>query len=110
MTVNQKFWLDYFKEGTAPATAPEYIKKASAIIEVTNLAEEERMVITALEKWENNRQAEIHQGFLEGEQKGFLEGQTKKTVEFAKAMLKNGESVDKIAVYTGFPIDFIKSL
>ena len=114
LTVNQESWLEYFKTGTARAGAPDYIKKASSIIEFSNLAEEERNVITALEKWENDRQAEIHYGFLEGRHEGLLEGllegQNKKAIEFAKAMLKNGEAKEKIALYTGLAIEDIQSL
>ena len=102
LTTNQKHWLDYFNSGVVDASAPKYIKKASNIIEFTNLAKEEKMVIDMLEKAEAIRVAEIHQDFLDG--------QDKRTIEFAKIMLNKGEPIEKIVEYTGLSADYIKSL
>ena len=102
LTTNQKHWHDYFNTGTADISAPEYIIKACEIIDYTNLAEEEKMVITALEKWEDIRMAEIHQGFLDGKDRQIR--------EFAKLMLKNGESIEKIMLYTGLSEESIQLL
>ena len=106
LTPNQKHWHDFFNNGVVDASAPDYIKKASQVIEYTNLAEEERMVIAALERAEADRVAEIHQGFLDGQ----LEGQKAEKLRTARNMLNNGESVEKIQLYTGLSADFIKSL
>ena len=102
LTTNQKYWLDYFNNGAVDASAPEYIKKAGNIIEFTNLAEEEKMVIDVLEKAEAIRVAEIHQGFLDGIADG--------VAKVAKSLLEDGEPVEKIMKHTGLSEKEIKSL
>ena len=57
-TDNQRYWRDYFNTGEADSKAPDYIKKASRIIEYINLCEEERNVLSTLERLEANEQAE----------------------------------------------------
>jgi len=110
LTINQKHWHDYFTTGTVDESAPDYIKKASKVIEFANLAEEEKIVIEALEKAEAIRIDEIHQGFLDGQQKGFLSGQDNRSVEIARNMLQNNEPLEKIKIYTGLTVDYIESL
>ena len=83
-------------------SAPDYIKKASNIIEVANLAEEEKRVIAALEKAEAIRVAEIHQGFLDGEDN--------RSIKTAKVMLEDGEPIERIMRYTDLSETEIKSL
>ena len=41
-TANQRHWYHYFKTGEADPQAPDYIKKASQIIDWGNLRKEER--------------------------------------------------------------------
>jgi hypothetical protein len=102
LTTNQRHWLEYFKGDVVDASAPDYIRKASQVIEYTNLAEEEKVVIAALEKAEADRVAEIHQGFLDGRQT--------ERMEFAKIMIKNGEPIEKITMYTNLSSEYVKSL
>ncbi|MCL2047405.1 MAG: PD-(D/E)XK nuclease family transposase [Defluviitaleaceae bacterium] len=126
LTANQGHWLDYFNKGVVDRTAPDYIKKASQVIEFTNMAEEEKIVIAELEKAEAIRVAENQQsfldgqnqgfiegqnrGFLEGQNQGFLEGQQILKVETAKLMLSYGEPIEKIIRFTGLSADFVESL
>jgi predicted transposase/invertase (TIGR01784 family) len=59
-TVNQKHWRDYFLTGTVAETAPDYIKKAANVIQYSNLNKEERKMLDALERVEQNRLCEDH--------------------------------------------------
>ena len=102
LTTNQRHWLDYFTTGVVDDSAPDYIKKASQVIEFANLAEEEKIVVEALEKAEAIRIAENHQSFLDG--------QDKRTVEIARNMMQNNEPLEKIKIYTGLSADYIESL
>ncbi|MCL1996673.1 MAG: PD-(D/E)XK nuclease family transposase [Defluviitaleaceae bacterium] len=101
LTTNQRHWLDYFNHGTVNDNAPDYIKKASYLIELVNLAEEEKMIVQALEKAEAIRIAEIDQGRFEGRVEGRMEGHLEKALQIAQAMLEDGESFAKIKRYTG---------
>ena len=98
LTANQRHWLDYFNSGVVNADAPDYIKKASRLIELVNLAEEEKMIIAALEKAEAIRIAEIDQGRFE------------KAIEIAMRMLSKKEPLEKIIDYTELPPNEILAL
>ncbi|MCL1997847.1 MAG: PD-(D/E)XK nuclease family transposase [Turicibacter sp.] len=101
LTVNQRHWLDYFNSGVISADAPNYIKKASRLIELVNLAEEEKMIVAALEKAEAIRIAEIDQGRFEGRLEGLLEGRVEGRVE---GRLETALSL----LHDGFPIEMVK--
>ena len=105
-TVNQQHWRDYFKTGVVSSDAPEYIRKASSIIEYYNLTEEERDMAIALEKAQAIIDAEINSSFFDGKE----EGRAEEKFDIAKAMLNDGEPLEKIVKYTGFTVDFIKTL
>jgi hypothetical protein len=64
--------------------APDYIKKASRIIELDNLNEEERKVATiyelAEEAWEND----VSGAYLLGKDEGVLDGKIEDTVNMVK--------------------------
>jgi len=69
-TANQKHWRDYFLTGEVGSEAPEYIKKASRVIETVNLGEEEKKVIQALEKAQAIIDAEYSSAFFDGKDEG----------------------------------------
>jgi hypothetical protein len=77
-TVNQRHWRDYFLTGNVNVDAPDYIKKASRIIELDNLDEEERKMATiyelAEEAWENDISGAWLQGRDDGEVIGIAKG------------------------------------
>ena len=77
-TANQKHWRDYFNTGAVNWCAPEYIKKASKIIEYVNLTKEEKNVISTLERLEANDHAQLvyheNKGKTEGRAEGIIEG------------------------------------
>jgi hypothetical protein len=85
-TVNQQHWRDYFLTGNVDAEAPAYIKKASRIIELDNLDEEERKMATiyelAEEAWEND----VTGAFLLGKDEGELNGKIEGSVNMIKEL------------------------
>lgn len=101
-TINQQHWRDYFNSGEVSDSAPDYIKKASRIIAVANLSEEERKMATMLEKAQADYDAQITSSYYYG-----LEDKAK---EMAKKMLKRGEPIGKIAEYTDLPLEEIEAL
>ena len=117
-TANQKHWQDYFNTGVANPDAPDYIKKASSIIDWLNLTEEERTVFSTLERLEANDLAERGYVYEEGKAEGIALGKTEgialgkdnKAVEVAKSMLEADEPLEKIAKYTGLSYKAIKTL
>jgi hypothetical protein len=101
-TANQRYWRDYFLTGEAHPDAPEYIKKASHIIEYENLSEEERNMSAVLEKARADHDAWFSSAYNDGIEKG--------TLNVAINMLKDGCDYESIARYTGLSIEFIKAL
>ncbi|MCL1991562.1 MAG: hypothetical protein FWG66_01255, partial [Spirochaetes bacterium] len=67
-----------------------------------NLAEEEKMVVQALEKAEAIRIAEIDQGRFEG--------RFEEKIRTAQMMLKRGEALEKIVEYTDLSTREIQAL
>ena len=113
-TANQRYWRDYFLTGEAQPGAPEYIKKASQIIELANLSEEERKVSAILEKARADMDAETssfyHNGIEKGMEKGIEKGEAQKAVAIAKAMLGDGDTPEKIIRCTGLSLEQIKNI
>jgi hypothetical protein len=107
-TVNQEHWKTYFLTGEAANDAPEYIKKASSVIEYSNLSKEERDMLDARERAENIYIAERHAAYCEGEIHG-----EKRGVELTlnvTADLKNGLSVDEIAEKNNTDIKIVEQI
>ena len=109
-TTNQQYWRDYFNTGEVAPEAPDYIKKASSIIELANLTEEERTVARTIERAQAMYDADMYGSYIEGEEKGVVKGKAEEKIEVAKGMLADGLSPEKIAKYTGLTIGQIKSL
>ena len=105
-TQNQEYWRDYFLTGNAHPSAPDYIKKASSVIQYANLSEEERRVASVAEKLEEIDLAEKAYVFCEGKAEGRLE----EKFEIAKNMQKNGVSPKIICKCTGLTPKELKSL
>ena len=99
-TTNQEHWRDYYNTGKVSESAPAYIKKASEIIEYINLTEEERTMITTLERLEANEQAERYYHFIEGKAEGIAESEKKaygEKIEAVKNFIKMGLSDSQIS-------------
>jgi len=73
-TENQRYWRDYFMKGEVSDSAPEYIQKASGILEYTNLNEEEKSMITLLEKAQAYHDADISDAYSDGMEIGIESG------------------------------------
>jgi hypothetical protein len=101
-TENQNHWRDYFTIGEVNVEAPEYIKKASQIIELVNLTEEERKMASALEKYQVIRDAEIVSSFLDGEEN--------KAIEIAKNLIRLKIAFEDISMATGLNMSVLKDL
>jgi len=94
-TANQKHWRDYFTTGEAGADAPAYIKKAGQIINCINLSEEERNMLSALEKYEADQIAEREYIYLEGRSEGEKIGEKRGEKIGEKRGEKIGEKREK---------------
>ena len=79
-----------------------YIKKASSIIEFVNLTEEERNVLSTLERLEANEQAERYYLFTEGKAEG--------KAEVAVKMLRMKMPIEDVVEITGLPREGVESL
>ena len=105
-TPNQECWRDYFLTGTAHPSAPDYIKKASRVIQFANLSEEERNMISMMEKLEEIDLARMEYRFDEGMEKGITKGKA----DVAKNLKKMGMSLKDISKATGLTVKKLKSL
>ena len=49
-------------------------------------------------------------GKAEGKAEGLAEGKDEKTTEVARAMIANGEPIEKIVLYTGLSLEVIEQI
>ena len=104
-TVNQKHWRDYFLTGIVPPEAPDYIKRASQIIDKANLGEEEMKVEQTLEKAQAILDAEHCGAYFDGEEEGRLEG----IISMIKNLIKKGMILEDAAETADLPVDVVKA-
>jgi len=112
-TANQEHWRDYFTSSEIKSDAPDYIKKASEVIDFTNLGEEERKVAEALEKAQATIQDELAYSFYEGRAEGVAEGEARllnERRETAKSMFGMGLTSEQIAKALRTSIDEVNRL
>ena len=137
-TDNQKQWQDYFRTGIASPNAPDYIHKASQVIDFVNLTEEERAMANVLEKAQALYDAEIcdsyfdgmdagiekgkaeglaegkaeglAKGKAEGLAEGLAEGMVKEKSAIAKNLLQFHMALDDVAKMTGLSIQALEAL
>jgi predicted transposase/invertase (TIGR01784 family) len=102
MMGNQGDWRKFFISGEAPEGAPGYIRKAAGIIEYTNMREEERGMIDAMEK----AQADID-GYLVT---AYYEGKEDTKYEAARNAVAEGLSPEVIHRITGLDIATIQQI
>jgi hypothetical protein len=67
---NQRLWREYFLGHDIGEGAPAYIRKARATIDVANLSEEERRMISRIEKAEADYYNERHGAYMDGLEEG----------------------------------------
>jgi predicted transposase/invertase (TIGR01784 family) len=107
-TPNQKHWHDYFTTGKVSEDAPEYIKKASRLIEFVNLREEEKTVALALEKAQAIYDADMSDAYHDGKDDGIAEGMEKGREEGIKKGME--ETIKKIAKETGLNLEKLQEM
>jgi hypothetical protein len=99
-TPNQRHWRDYLLTGDVRADAPDYLRKASRIIKLDNLDEEERRMATiyelADEAWENDVSGAWLQGKDDGKALGIAEGRILGIAEGEAIGIAKGEINSKI--------------
>jgi hypothetical protein len=112
--VNQRHWRDYFTAGEVSVDAPEYIKKACQVIEVENLSEEEKKVITLLEKAQADLDAQLSSSYFDGWDDGWDGGWDggwdNKAEEIAKILLSDGYKTEMVSKHTGLSLEAIQKL
>jgi predicted transposase/invertase (TIGR01784 family) len=103
-TKNQRHWRDYFINGEVDVNAPDYILKASRIIEAVNMDEEEHDMLTLLERAQARHEAEIYDAFYDGRNEGKAEGNTEGKLEAAINIIKELDlPLSKAMSITGLP-------
>jgi predicted transposase/invertase (TIGR01784 family) len=109
-TENQRHWRDYFTTGEVADDAPDYIKKASHIIEVVNLDKEEREMVDMMERVQAVYDSTVYSSYLDGKNEGKLEGKLEGTRAVAKNALDKGASIDFVQEITGLDIQTLLRL
>ena len=105
-TSNQGHWHDYFNTGEVNPEAPEYIRRASGIIEYINLSEEERDVARTLEKARAIYDTELVSSFFEGKDEGEITAKTEVVIN----LLKRGMDDREIMEITGLSSEQVRGI
>ncbi len=92
--------------------------KVGNISELVNMTEQEREIYnisldsyrTNLSVMRNERAEGREEGRAEGRAEGLAEGREEKAIEMARAMLQDGESVEKIMRYTKLSREQIENM
>jgi len=105
MNQNEKEWFAYFKTGKVSANAPKYVLEACEQANYKNLQKEEKDMISARERAEQDALAREDYVWLQGIEKGSkigkMEGRAEARNELIHNMLKQGLSAKEIAKFTG---------
>ena len=101
-TQNQKHWYDYFNESAISSDAPEYIQKASKLIDFVNLTEEERTVAKSLERAQAEYDLEMYSSYIDGD--------TDRKTKTAKIMLSEGIQPELVAKCTELPLESVMAM
>jgi len=112
-SVNLRHWWHYFNTGEASDDAPEYIKKASRIIDKANLTQEERDMIGQIERAEEIYKDTIYTARIEGEKIGEARGEKAKEhaiITIARNALHMGMTIADASQLTGMAEDEIRKL
>jgi len=103
-----KQWFDYFNNGKVEADAPNYLKKACEVASFHNLSKEERNMISAREKAEQDANAREAYVWYRGVEEGEAKGEAKGKAAIIQAMIARGSTVEEIVSLTGISEDDIK--
>jgi len=124
-TANLRHWQTYFNTGESADNAPDYIKKATRVIEKANLTQEERDMFEQFERAEERYKNTIYAALLEGEERGMKLGEERgeervkklweadkkeTTVAIARNALQMGMTINEVSRLTGKSEDEIRQL
>jgi predicted transposase YdaD len=87
-----------------------YMTKVAERLSVIKMSSEERNEYIYYQKQSVHSQDILNAAKVEGEAKGRAEGASDKAIEIARAMLLEGDSIEKIAKITGLSIEEIEKL
>ena len=90
---NQALWKKFFLGEQIPDWAPDYIKKAKQVIDISNFGKEERAMVTALELAKADSEAYLNTAKTEGRAEG--------RAEVAKKLKEEGAEKALILKVTG---------
>ena len=119
---HQEVWRKYFLGEALPSDAPEYIRRAARIIEVSNLSKEELHMLSLEEKYRADQMAShatarldgldagIEIGRIEGIEMGRVEGREEGLVEVARNMRAEGDSIERVVRITGLSEAIVATL
>jgi len=107
---NLQLWVNYFRTGTAPKEAPDYIQEAVHVSNVSSMTKEERRLADLIERGEQKRLAEDHAIEQKGIEQGIRQGEEQKAMEIARMMLQDGSAIERISKYTGLSYDQVSLL
>ena len=108
---NIKYWQNLFLTGEVEEKAPGYIRDAEKLVEITNLKEEERMILSQKEKIRADYESYIDYAEERGMARGIEQGIEKEKIDIVKTALLTGLKDDiiiKIAKVTKEKLEEIK--
>ena len=105
-TDNQRDWQNYFLQRPLSPTAPDYIREALHIIDLSNMDEEELAVVEQIDYLRT-----VYDGQLAyAKDEGISIGKDAAFIEIIRNMLKRNLPIETIAEYTGYSVDQIEAL
>ena len=110
MRAGLKDWFDYFLKGKVAAEAPEYLQKACEVAEYQNLEKEEKKMISAKEKAEQDAGAEREYIWQEGRAAGEAAGKTEGETALVQRLFAKGKSIQEIAGLFDMDEDKVKMM
>ena len=117
MKKNIRNWFEYFRAGEVAEDAPEYVREACELASYQNLREEEKNMISAREKAEQDAYAReayrLRVAEERGMEQGLEQGREYNLVRLAtivQRMLGNGKSIQEIEELTGITSEEIEGV
>jgi predicted transposase/invertase (TIGR01784 family) len=121
-----RHWVDFLSDKPAGANVPDYIKQAYELVDIANLNKEERKMISAAERREQDLIGQMRwaqkvamaegkaegraEGKAEGKAEGRAEGEAQGLAKVAKNLLAAGMAPNEIAEVTGLSVQEIENL
>ena len=110
MKTGLRDWFDYFLNGKVATGAPEYLQEACRVAEYQNLEQEEKNMISAKEKAEQDAGAERAYIRDEGRAEGKAEGRAEGKADIISLMIDNGKTPKEVAEFIGIEEEKVERL